>query len=484
MKLCEVIKNIKILDMIVSQDTDISDIAYDSRKVKRGDMFVCLQGANQDGHEYIEEAVKKGANTIVAQKKVAIPTVNVIVVRDTREALALMSANFFRHPALELITIGLTGTKGKTTTSCMIRSVLEKSGRKTGLIGTLGVIVGNENIPIDNTTPESYEIQRSLRYMVDNGCKCAVIEASSIGLRDSRLNGFNFDYGIFTNFSEDHIGGNEHKDMGEYLECKSKLFRKCKVGFVNIDDENTDKILKNHTCGVETFGFSDKAKVRGKDVKLISKPGYLGCEFSVSGDISLEAEIPIPGKFNAYNALAAISLCNYMGIDIEYIKVGLKDTVVKGRVEPVKVPGDYTLLIDYAHNAVSMENLLRTLKEYNHNRIVTLFGAGGNRPKIRRYEMGEISGKLSDLSVVTEDNSRYESVMGIISDIKVGLDKTNGEYIVIPDRRKAIKYCIENAEKGDIIVLAGKGHETYQETKGVKYPFDERKIVSDIINNK
>lgn len=481
-KLRDIIKNVEIRSMVGNRDDDILDIAYDSRKVKPGYMFVCLEGSGRDGHDYIEEAIKRGAGTIVVQKEMTLSGVNVIVSDCTRRTLAFMSANFFKHPASELLAVGITGTKGKTTTSCMVRSILEESGIKTGLIGTLGIIAGDETIGSSNTTPESYEIQKNLRYMVDKGCKGVVIEASSIGLREHRLDGFKFDYGVFTNFSEDHIGGNEHKDMDEYLECKSILFRKSRVGFVNIDDENANRMLENNTCdAVRTFGFSDKAQVRGENAELVSDRGHLGCKFKVSGKVNFEAYIPIPGKFNVYNALAAIAVCNYMGIDKQDIMLGLKNTVVKGRVESVNVSGDYALIIDYAHNAASMESLLTTLKKYKHNRIVTLFGAGGNRPKIRRYEMGEICGKFADLSVVTEDNSRDEDVMDIISDIKMGLDKTEGKYVVIPDRRQAIRYCIENAQKGDIIVLAGKGHETYQETKGIKYPFDEREIISEIV---
>ena len=484
MKISEVIKGIEILRNNFNPQIEISGLAYDSRKVKEGNAFVCLCGAEFDGHNFIEDAIKRGANTIVVQKECHIDGVNIIFVENTRKALATMSKNFFNNPASKLKTIGITGTKGKTTTSCMIKSILETAGSKVGLIGTLGVDIEGKITATNNTTPESYEVQKYLSDMVKSGCEYAVLEVSSIGLREHRLDGVFFDYGIFTNLSEDHIGGNEHKDMDEYVECKSKLFKKCKVGIINIDDKNVDKVIKNHICSIKTFGFSKKAEIRADDAKLLRKPGYLGSGFKVYGELEFEAKIPIPGKFNIYNALAAISVCNYLGIKVDSIKKGLDLAKVKGRVELVKVPGEYTLLIDYAHNAASMENVLKTLKEYRPKRLITMFGAGGNRPKIRRYEMGEAAGKLSDFSVVTEDNSRNENVMDIIADIEVGLKKTNGKYVIIPNRKAAIRYCIENAKEGDIIVLAGKGHETYQEINGVKHPFDERLVIKEIIGDR
>ena len=242
-------------------------------------------------------------------------------------------------------------------------------------------------------------------------------------------------------------------------------------------------MLEGHRCRqIKTFGFDEGADLRSDDICLVSEPGYIGVKFRVSGDANMQIRVPIPGKFSVYNAMAAIELSKCMDIEDKFIAVGLDNARVKGRVEPVNVEGNYTLLIDYAHNALSMENVLKTLKQYDHNRLITIFGAGGNRSKVRRYEMGEVSGKLSDLSVVTEDNSRYEDVMDIIEDIKIGLNKVNGKYIVIPDRKKAIRYCMENAQDKDIIVLAGKGHEDYQEIKGVRYPFDEREVIKDIIS--
>lgn len=471
------------LEYSCSQDmhVPVADLIYDSRKMKPGCAFVCLRGAEADGHRYAEQAVQAGACAIVAEQPVNAPDIPVVLVPDTRLALAGMSAALFGHPARRLKTVGITGTKGKTTTTYMIRAVLEAAGYKTGLIGTIGAVIGDQVIPTENTTPESYEVQRFLKQMADDGCHCVVMEASSIGLRGHRTAGFLFDIGLFTNFSPDHIGGSEHESLEEYMQCKSMLFRQCRIGIANMDDQNWEGIFQNHTCEVETFGFSKNAQLRAENESLVSRPGYLGVRFDVRGLLNMSVSVDIPGKFSVYNALSAIAVCRHFGVTKEQIETGLNSVKVKGRVEPVPVPGDYTLLIDYAHNAVSMENILETLKEYKPARLVCLFGAGGNRSRTRRYEMGEVCGRLADLSVITADNSRFEDVMDIIADIQIGMDKTDGQFVVIPDRREAIRYCLQNAQKGDVIVLAGKGHEDYQEIKGVKYPFDERIVVQELL---
>lgn len=463
---------------------DIADVVYDSRKVVPGCLFVCLRGAAVDGHDFAAQAAEQGAAAIVAEEPVAA-SVPVLLVEDSRQALAELSAAYFGHPAEALTVIGLTGTKGKTTTAWMIRSILERAGHRTGLIGTIGTVIGDRVIKTNNTTPESYEMQKFLRQMVDAGCDTAVIEASSIGLKAHRTGGMVFDYGLFSNFSHDHIGGNEHKDMEEYLQCKQLLFRQCKTGIVNVDDPNWQRIVEGHTCQLETYGFQDGVDFQGSDAALLREPGYLGVRFTMTHNgASREIRVGIPGKFSVYNALSAIAVCSHFGVTTEEINDGLSAVQVKGRVELVPVDGDYTLLIDYAHNALSMENVLETLREYQPNRLVCLFGAGGNRPKVRRYEMGEVCGRMADLSVITADNSRDEDVMDIIADIQTGMAKTGGQSVVVPDRREAIRYCIEHAQPGDIIVLAGKGHEDYQEIKGVKYHFDEREVVAEILKSR
>lgn len=484
MKLQQLLTQCEYTVLQGNTDCDIVDVIYDSRKVTKGCAFVCLKGYNVDGHKFIPDAIEKGATALIVEDDTTAPeNISVIKVDNTRIALAKMSVEYFSHPAKELKTIAITGTKGKTTTVAMIRSILETAGIKTATIGTLGIVIDNQIYKTNNTTPESYEIQQAMRKMVSEGCKAMVIEASSLGLKWHRTDGIEFDYGIFTNFSNDHIGDSEHKDMEEYLECKSLLFKQCKLGLINRDDEQWQNVTKGHTCEIETYGYSDDADLTALSDSLIARPGYIGVHFDTKGVKNLSVDVAIPGRFSVYNALAAISVCRHFDLSDEDILKGLNEVKVKGRVEAVPVAGDYTLLIDYAHNALSMENILTTLKEYKPNRLITMFGAGGNRPKDRRYEMGEVSGRLSDLSIITEDNSRFEDVMDIIKDIRVGIERTDGKYIIIPNRVEAIRYCIENAQTGDIIVLAGKGHEDYQEIKGVKYHMDEREIIADVLDS-
>lgn len=463
-------------------NVNITDVIYDSRKVTPGCAFVCLKGYKTDGHIYAKDAIDKGAAAIICSDDIgSYSDVSFVKVSDTRATLAKMSAELFGHPAKQLKTVAVTGTKGKTTTVAMIRNILEKAGIKTGTIGTLGIIIGDKVYKTNNTTPESYEIQQAMRKMIDNGCGAVVMEASSLGLKWHRCDAIEFDYGVFTNFSNDHIGDSEHKDMDEYLECKSILFKQCKTGIINKDDEYCDKVTKGSSCEIETYAVTNEADIVGTNDKLIAKPDFIGVHFQTKGKEELSVDVAIPGHFSVYNALAAIAVCRHFDIPKQAILDGLKEVKVKGRVEIVPLPFKYTLLIDYAHNALSMENVLTTLRQYKPHRLITMFGAGGNRPKVRRYEMGETSGRLSDLSVITEDNSRFEDVMDIIKDIKVGIDKTDGKYVIVPNRIEAIRYCMEIGQAGDIIVLAGKGHEDYQEIKGVKYHMDEREIISDIL---
>lgn len=460
----------------------VTELVYDSRKATKDCVFVCIAGAVTDGHQYINEVVEKGAIAIITDSEAAFPPqVTVLRVADSRQALAFMAVAYFDYPAEKLITIGITGTKGKTTTAYMIKSILELTGKKTGLIGTIETIIGEKVISSNNTTPESYLIQKYFAEMVEAGCEYAVMEASSQGLMLHRLDCINFDYGIFTNIEPDHIGGSEHKDFEDYLSCKSKLFRQCKVGIINIDDTHAQDILKGHTCTVETFGFSKEADFRATKVELLSKPGYLGVAYRVEGLMNFDVEIDIPGTFSVYNSLCSIALCRHFDVCEEEIKKALDSVRVRGRVELIPISDRFTFMIDYAHNAMSLTSLLTTLREYQPKRLVCLFGCGGNRAKSRRYEMGEVSSNLADVTIITSDNPRFEEPQEIINDILIGVKKGPGEYIEIIDRKEAIKYCIEHAREGDVIVLAGKGHEDYQEIKGVKYHMDERELIVDIL---
>ena len=484
MKVFELVKDFEYEVINGDINREISTLVSDNRKVTKDCVFVCIEGANFDGHSVVNDAFKCNAAAVIVMKNVEVPeNINtaVIKVKDTREALALASAAYFSYPTKEIKVIGVTGTKGKTTTTYLIKSILENAGYKVGLIGTIETIIGDEHIPSKNTTPESYVLQETFRKMADNGIEVCVMEASSQGFLMKRTLGTEFEIGIFTNLEPDHIGPNEHDSFENYMECKSMLFRQCKAGILNADDEHLEGILKGHTCEVFTYGMSENADYRASNVKLFEEKGVLGISFSVNGRINTDVAIDMPGKFSLYNALTAVSVCSYLGIKEDAIKSALKSAKVKGRIEMVPVSDDFTLMIDYAHNAMALESLLTTLKEYESGRLVCVFGCGGNRAKSRRFEMGEVSGRLADFTIITSDNPRFEEPLDIIADIVTGIEKTDGEYIKIPDRKEAIKYAIENGRKGDIIVLAGKGHEDYQEIKGVKYPMDERVLISEVL---
>ncbi len=465
-----------------STDIEITELVYDSRKVKPGCLFVCIKGTVVDGHTFAGEAAKKGAAAILVQEDVEAPQdVAVVKVADSRYGLALLSCAWFHNPAEKLKVIGVTGTKGKTTTTYMVKSILENAGYKVGLIGTIEAIIGDKVIPANNTTPESWVVQSYFQQMVEAGCQCVVMEVSSQGLMMHRTTGIPFEIGIFTNIEPDHIGPGEHSSFEEYMSCKGLLFRQCKIGIVNVDDKHWRQVLEGHTCALETFGFSEEADLRAKEPQLVKRPGYLGVSYLAQGLVNAAIEIDVPGKFSIYNSLTAIAICRHFNVSAEDMKKALKEAKVKGRIEMVKVSDNFTLMIDYAHNAMSLESLLTTLKEYEPARLVCLFGCGGNRSKLRRYEMGEVSGRLADLTVITSDNPRFEEPQAIIDDIKAGIAKTDGKFVEIADRKEAIRYVIANGHPGDVIVLAGKGHEDYQEIKGKKYPMDERVLIQEVL---
>lgn len=465
-------------------DREVTDIIYDSRKVTKDSLFVCIKGAVVDGHKFAAQAVEAGASVLLVQEEVALPEaadVTVIRVEDTRYAMAFISAAYFDNPAEQMQIIGITGTKGKTTSTYLVKSILEQAGRKVGLIGTIEIIIGDTHIHADHTTPESYLVQKYFRQMADAGCDTVVMEVSSQGLMLHRTQGFVFDFGIFTNIEPDHISPAEHKDFDDYLRCKSLLFKQCKVGIVNKDDAHWERIVEGHTCTLETYGIDTEADLRAKNIQFLKEGGLLGVRFDVTGLLNFPVEIATPGKFSVYNALTAIAICRHFEVKEENIKNALRKAKVKGRIEMVKVSDDFTLMIDYAHNAMALESLLTTLKAYEPHRLVCLFGCGGDRAKSRRYEMGEVSGRLADLTIITSDNPRTEEPQAIIDDIKIGMAKTDGKYVEICDRKEAIAYAISHGEPGDIIVLAGKGHEDYQEINGVKYPMDERVLIQEIL---
>ncbi|MEE8815073.1 MAG: UDP-N-acetylmuramoyl-L-alanyl-D-glutamate--2,6-diaminopimelate ligase [Lachnospiraceae bacterium] len=467
-----------------AKDLEVTDVTNDSRKVIPGSLFFCIPGAVRDGHDFAPDVEAKGASVLVIEHdvKLAHPEKMVLVrVPSARRAMALIAANWYHHPARQMKMIGVTGTKGKTTTTYLVRSVLLDAGIDTGLIGTIESAWHDHHIPSGNTTPESLALQKTLRQMADDGVKAVIMEVSSQALMLERTAGILYDIGVFTNISPDHIGPNEHASFEDYMHCKGLLFQQCKVGIVNGDDPHLAEVLSGHTCSVETFGLNPVDNLYATDMELIKKPGELGISFHTHGKVELTAQVPTPGSFSVYNALCAIAICTHFDVTKQEIEESLKSAHVRGRIEMVKVSDEFTLMIDYAHNAVALESLLTTLREYHPHRLVTLFGCGGNRSRLRRFEMGEVSGKLSDFTIITSDNPRFEEPMDIIHDIETGMKKTDGKYVTIPDRKEAIAYAIHHGEKGDIIVLAGKGHEDYQEIKGVKYPMDERVLIREIL---
>ncbi|NBJ93774.1 Mur ligase family protein [Parablautia muri] len=526
MKCRELLEELSYKCVRGSVDKKITEVVYDSRKITEGCMFICICGYQVDGHSFAAEAASKGAGAIVVQKEVNLPDAcdtAVILVEDTRYAMAFIAAAYFGHPADRLKVIGITGTKGKTTTTYLIKSILERAGYRVGLVGTIETMIGDKHIPANNTTPESFLLQQYFKEMEEAGCEIVVMEVASQGLKLHRTQGFTFEIGIFTNLEPDHIGPNEHADFEEYQACKGLLFQQCRLGIVNRDDAHVEAVLKGHTCRLETIGLgaiepgaeewavhmaggnrleeslNPSIDLYAQDLKLVNKPGELGVAFQVRanrfhldkekenqspwpGDFSVE--VPTPGRFSVYNALTAIAVCRHFKVEIPQIQKALLGAHVKGRIEMVPVSDQFTLLIDYAHNAMSLKSLLSTLREYQPTRLVCVFGCGGNRSKIRRFEMGEVSGNYADFTIITSDNPRFEKPQDIIEDIKIGIQKTTGEYIEICDRKEAIAYAISHGQPGDIIVLAGKGHEDYQEIEGVKYPMDERVLIAEILKEK
>ena len=482
MKLAELLEKTEYEVLRGSTDIEITEIVNDSRKVKKGCVFPCIRGASFDGHKFAAEVASKGAAAIVAEEDVDVPDgVTVILVKDSRIAMARMACAWFGYPADRLKMIGITGTKGKTTTTYMVKSILESAGHKVGLIGTIETLIGSSRIPSANTTPESLLLQEYLAKMVKAGCDAVVMEVSSQALMLHRVEGITFDIGVFTNISADHIGPAEHSSFEDYMECKSRLFKMCRRGIFNGDDIHLGRIMEGHTCSVETFGLKNTCDLYADGIELVYRPGYLGTKFCVRCEDDYEVTTDIPGKFSVYNSLCAIAVCRHFGVTKEQMQSALADVKVKGRVEMVKVSDDFILMIDYAHNAMALESILSTLREYHPSRIVCVFGCGGNRARSRRYEMGEVSGRHADFTILTSDNPRYEDPEAILDDIEVGMKRTKGRYIRITDRREAIAYAIHNGQPGDVIVLAGKGHEDYQEICGKKYPMDERVLIADIL---
>ncbi len=467
-------------------EIEIKGIEKNSKEVKEGYMFVAIKGFSTDGHKYVENAIENGAQCVMLQegcdiKALNIPeNVTILVVKDTREALAKCSSNFYGNPSAHLKLIGVTGTKGKTTTTFMIKEILEKAGKKVGLIGTIATYINGKKIKdSDRTTPESLELQQLFRQMVDEGVEVVVMEVSSQSLKLHRVDGCQFDIVLFTNFSEDHISEKEHPDMQDYFNSKLKLFEMCKTGIVNADDLHGAKIPRLFPdSDIVTYGIDNFANVLARDITITNS--YVDFRVKIT-DRNERVKTGIPGRFSVYNSLAAICVAQKFGIDSETVKQALEEVRVPGRSELVDNKLELTIMIDYAHSPESLQNILQATKSYTRGRVISVFGCGGDRDSGKRPMMGEISGKIADYTIITSDNPRTEEPEKIVNQIEEGIKKTKGKYEVVVDRTEAIEKAIKMANKRDIIILAGKGHEPYQEINGVKYPFDERIIVRDII---
>jgi len=475
MKLKELLNGIPVLEWAADPELEIETVHYDSRKVTPGSLFVAVTGFASDGNRFIPMALGKGAVAVVTAKKPE-QDIPYVLVESDRLALALLGCNFYGHPAKAMTMIGVTGTNGKTSTTLLLKQVLEKVlGAKVGLIGTMANMVGDEEIPTERTTPESFDLQALFGRMRSAGCSHVVMEVSSHAITLDRIGGTHFDIAAFTNLTEDHL--DFHKTMDAYCDAKADLFRRCDKAVINADDSYSGRILEAAACPVLTTSVATKTGLYAQNLELLSE----GISFTaVCGEETAEVRLPIPGKFTVYNALTVLGIAKQLGISLADCAEALKTAQgVKGRVEVVPTPGTpYSVLIDYAHTPDGLENVLSSVKDFCKGRVIGVFGCGGDRDPMKRPIMGEIGVRLSDIAVITSDNPRTEEPMAIIGDILKGVKQEYGEYIVIEDRRKAIRYAMDIAEKDDIIVLAGKGHETYQEIHGVKYHLDEREEVA------
>ncbi|MDR0325550.1 MAG: UDP-N-acetylmuramoyl-L-alanyl-D-glutamate--2,6-diaminopimelate ligase [Oscillospiraceae bacterium] len=457
--------------------SEVNSIVYDSRRAGPGSLFVALTGHAADGHDYVAAAYEKGCRAFLTERKVDLPPDAVVTVcngESTRAALARVSAEFYGHPSRSMRLIGLTGTKGKTSVSYMLRDILEAAGLRTGLIGTTGAFAAGREWPLVNTTPESLELHRILAEMRDAGVTDIVLEASSWGLFTHRLDGVEFALGVFLNLSPDHIGGAEHPDFEHYANSKRLLFDRCRLALVNIDDPEAARMLGT-AAQSKTFGWSETADYRASSLESVKTGGALGVRFCAGGEA---VTLPMPGRHNATNALAALACADMLGIERHTAVKALAAARVKGRAECVPVPADFTVMIDYAHNALSTQSLMEMAREYMPSQIITVFGCGGGRAVSRRYDMGRIAAQYSDLCILTSDNPRSERVEDIIADIVEGVNEAGGAYVIVTDRREAIHHALSAAQKDSLVLIIGKGHQCYEEISGVRRPFDEREVVA------
>ena len=479
MKLKKLLEGIEIIESTADMELDIASVAYDSRKVERGGLFVAISGFASDGNRFIPMAMEKGAAVIVTAKKPELDVPYVLVPSD-RLALALIGCNFYSHPARSMTMIGVTGTNGKTSVTLLLKQVIEKVlGAKVGLIGTMENRIGDLVIPTERTTPESFELQGLFAQMRDAGCKYVVMEVSSHAIALERIGGVRFDVAAFTNLTEDHL--DFHKTMENYCDTKAELFNRCDKAVLNCDDSWFERISQNVKCDMLTTSVKGSGSLNARDLLLRAD----GIAFTAEmGTEHASVSLQIPGRFTVYNAITVLGIASQLGISLQTAASALATAEgVRGRVEVVPTPGKpYTVLLDYAHTPDGLENVLTSVRDFCKGNLIVVFGCGGDRDPIKRPIMGHIGVSLADFAVITSDNPRNEDPMTIISDILKGVKNTDGEYIVIENRRKAIQYAMDKAGKNDIIILAGKGHETYQEIRGVKHHLDEREEVTAYLN--
>ena len=462
---------------LVGEDREIANIEYDSRKVHEGDLFCCVTGTFSDGHEYAPMAKELGAAALVVEHKLDIDLPQLIV-PNTRIAMAEMAAAYYGYPSREMKMIGVTGTNGKTSTTYMIKSIAEEAGLKVGLIGTIRNMIGDIIIDTERTTPESVDLQRILRQMKDEKVDVVIMEVSSHSLDQKRVHGIEYDVGEFTNLTQDHL--DYHKTFENYFNAKKLLFKQSRMAVINKDDPYANRMMEGLDIPVMTFGIREKADVTASEIDITTR----GVQFDFNyKNITSRFNVPIPGLFSVFNAIGAATVALSLGWNLDSIKYGLEHMMsVSGRLEPLPTgKNEFTVLLDYAHTPDALENVLKTVKGFATGRIVTLFGCGGDRDHAKRPIMGEIAGRFSDFAIVTSDNPRTENPMDIINSIVEGVKKSGCEYVVIENRREAIEYALKNARKNDVIILAGKGHENYQEINGGKHHFDEKEIVAEIL---
>lgn len=484
MKLYKLIGNLNIMAIDGNMDIDISDIHYDSRLVTQNSLFICIKGFNSDGHNYVKDAIEKGAKAFLIQDDIDIKArgdFTFIKVKDTREGMATIACNFYKNPANTLEIIGVTGTNGKTSITTFLKQILSKRAQ-TGLIGTININDGKNEIISKNTTPESVDLQSYFNDMINNNCKYCAMEVSSHSLALNRVGSVNFSIGIFTNLTEDHL--DFHKDLEDYRNAKEKLFHKTSIAnIINIDDEGGKVIfdnIKKLSTPAYTYGINSDADFTASEIKLYPN----GVSYKLKTPTYTDyIYVNIPGKFTVYNTLGVISACYILNVDIETIKAVLKNTPgVKGRFENIKNDEGLTVIVDYAHTPDALENVLNTSKEFVKGKIITVVGCGGDRDKTKRPIMGKIAQQNSDITIITSDNPRTECPNIIINDILKGIDINNDNFMVIEDRKEAIYKAIELANVGDVVMIAGKGHENYQIVGTTKHHFDDKEIALEAID--